>query len=118
MRNQIFKQFKSVGFQFVSFKSFGKNKCLEYKYYPKYFKDKHYTLIIFLSRLQFMDYSDKYDITDIEFRLYIHSNKNDLLNSLCQLPDSTDYYKNLLNELINTYFKNEIREQKFKKILK
>jgi len=82
MRNEIFKKLKKLNV----FSLYGKDKTdagrsFEYKYFPEYMKNTHYTLVIFIH---------KSDLKR-DFRLYLHNNSNGSYNdSYFQISDSCD----------------------------
>ena len=69
--SETLRKFKKIGFEIVKKKS----NCLEYKYYPNYLKDTHYTLVVFSSWCNMM--SEKREPMmkfHTDWRLYEHKN--------------------------------------------
>jgi hypothetical protein len=94
----------------------------EYRYYPSYLGDNHYTLIIFKSNkvvdgnFNTIDYSGK-NFSGNEYRLYIHKNSDgSYVDSPFQISDYNDMTNNLLVKEIMTIFKHEFRILKIKKL--
>lgn len=118
MRNEIFRKIKSLGvFKSHKITKTSVGRGLQYKYYPSYMEDTHYTLIIFIQRMVDGDFNDIGFSRD--FRLYVHNNVDGSFNkSHFQISDSSDWDINYLNEHIDEIFKFEFRANKLKKLSK
>lgn len=101
--------FLEIGFKLVRQKVTEAGYVREYKYYPVYMEDKHYTLIRFTYRYR--------EGSDNDLRLYIHRNEDGgYLESPFQLSDYSDFNKVLIKEHFDRIFLTEIRNQKLEKI--
>jgi hypothetical protein len=120
--SKILTRFKEIGFNFIEFKSTEAGKILEYKYYPNYLSDSHYTLIIFIYWTRIYDLFNKKKMKKkicSDWRLYEHKNENDeFLNTPFQISDYNDSSRNFLNRKITEIFSRELRQIKLKRILK
>lgn len=97
----ILDRFLSVGFRFHSYDEPGAGKAYEYKYYPDYLGDKHFTLIVF-----------KFNSgSGCDWRLYVHYNSDyTYSDSLFQISDYVDWNRNYINNKIDEIFKAELRD--------
>lgn len=88
-----------------------------YKYYPKYLGNNHYTLVIFRTH-DHLYYSDVLgDKSPTEYRLYIHKNEDDsFVKIIFQLSDGSGKNKYNLNTEIKKIFKHELLLLKLKNI--
>jgi len=126
MRNEIYHKLKSIGFQLDKDMKFKSNVGigLNYKYYPEYLGDNHYTLVIFISKNKTKDgYWPMIDEEDTskeyrsrDFRLYIHDKDGKYIDSKFQLSDHCDWNIKCLNKTINEIFYREIRKMKLERI--
>jgi len=99
--------FLEVGFKLVKQEDTEVGYVREYKYYPDYMEDKHYTLVLFTYKKG----------SDNDWRLYIHRNEDgSYVESPFQLSDYTDRNKAIIKEHFNNRFFAEIRNQKLEKI--
>lgn len=105
----LLELFKSLGFTFYKTSNTSAGYCDEFKYYPDYLYDSHYTLVTF---------KHKNNITEqygIEFRLYRHRNDTgSFIESHFQITNYSN--TNIINE-INSLFISELRDIKLNKIL-
>ena len=103
--------FKSLGFVFYKTTNTSAGSSDEFKYYPDYLDDSHYTLVTF---------KHKNNITHqygTEFRLYRHKNvKGSFIESPFQITNSNHNSK-YITEKIDVLFINELRDIKLNKIL-
>jgi hypothetical protein len=106
MRNEIFRRIKGLGVFELDEKTRTKIGIgLHYKYYPRYMRDTHYTLVVFVTRFS------------RDYRLYIHNNCDGSYNdSLFQISDSTNWTIKYLHEEISNVFKVELRKNKLESI--
>jgi len=103
----MINMFLEIGFNLVKQEDTEFGYVREYKYYPDYMEDKHYTLVLFTHKKG----------SDNDWRLYIHRNEDDLyVESPFQLSDFTDRNKVFIKEHFNKIFFVEIRNQKLEKI--
>jgi hypothetical protein len=99
--------FLEIGFKLVKQEDTEVGYVREYKYYPDYMEDKHYTLVRFTYRKG----------NDNDWRLYIHRNEDGgYVDSPFQLSDYTDRNKVFIKEHFDKIFFAEIRNQKLEKI--
>ena len=99
--------FLEIGFKLVRQEDTEVGYVREYKYYPDYMEDKHYTLVRFTYRKG----------NDNDWRLYIHRNEDgSYVDSPFQLSDYTNRNKIIIKEHFDKIFLTEIRNQKLKKI--
>lgn len=99
--------FLEIGFKLVRQEDTEVGYVREYKYYPDYMEDKHYTLVRFTYRKG----------NDNDWRLYIHRNEDgSYVDSPFQLSDYTDKNKVIIKEHFDKIFLTEIRNQKLGKI--
>ena len=99
--------FLEIGFELIKQKDGEVCYEREYKYYPDYMEDRHYTLIRFTYIKE--NYSD--------WRLYIHENKDGrYVESPFQLSDYTDRNKIIIKEYFDKIFFTEIRNQKLEEL--
>lgn len=99
--------FLEIGFKLVRQEDTEVGYVREYKYYPDYMEDKHYTLVRFTYRKG----------NDNDWRLYIHRNEDgSYVDSPFQLSDYTDKNKVIIKEHFDKIFLTEIRNQKLEKI--
>jgi hypothetical protein len=99
--------FLEVGFKLVKQEDTEFGYIREYKYYPDYMGDNHYTLVLFTYKIG----------GDTDWRLYIHRNKDgSYVESPFQLSDFTDRNKVFIKDYFNKIFFAEIRNQKLEKI--
>ena len=104
---KILERFLSIGFRFHSYDEPGAGKAYEYKYYPDYMGDKHYTLIVF----------KHYYSSNNDWRLYIHNNSDvSYVESPMQISDYTDSNRNYINNKIDEIFQSEMRDNKLKEL--
>ena len=95
------ERFLSMGFKFHSYDEPGAGKAYEYKYYPDYMSDTHYTLIVF----------KHYKSDNNDWRLYIHNNSDgSYVESPMQISDYTDSNRNYINNKIGEIFQSEMRD--------
>ena len=105
----ILERFLSIGFRFHSYTEPGAGKAYEYKYYPDYMSDTHYTLIVFKHY--------KYKSDNNDWRLYIHNNSDvSYVESPMQISDYTDSNRNYINNKIDEIFQSEMRDNKLKEL--
>ena len=101
------KKFLTIGFKFHSYDELPAGKVYEYKYYPDYMDDKHYTLVVF----------EHYQCSNKDWRLYIHNNSDgSFLDSPFQINDHSEWNRNYINNMIDEIFKSEIRDMKLKEL--
>lgn len=108
--SEVLDIFKSLGFTFYKSGNTSVGLCDEFKYYPNYLNDSHYTLVTF---------KHKNNITHqygTEFRLYRHRNDN---GSFIESPFQITNYKSNTSIItnINSLFINELRDIKINEIL-
>lgn len=102
------ERFLSIGFKFHSCDEPGAGKAYEYKYYPDYMVDKHYTLVVFKFN------SDSH----CDWRLYIHNNQDyTYSDSIFQVGDHTEWNRNYINNNIDKIFQSEMRDLLLENIL-
>ena len=107
MRNEVFRKIKELNvFTLHKREKTSVGRVFEYKYRPKYMKDTHYTLIIFIH---------KGSLTR-DFRLYLHNKNGSFNKSFFGISDHCDWNINYLSEKINKIFYVEFRNLKLKKI--
>lgn len=95
------ERFLSIGFKFHSYDEPGAGKAYEYKYYPDYMGDTHYTLIVFKNNNSYGK----------DWRLYIHNNSDgSYVESPMQISDYTDSNRNYINNKIDEIFQSEMRD--------
>lgn len=110
--NYFLELFKEIGFTFCKDSNTGIGEVNEYKYYPNYLGDRHYTLIIFKYN------SDIDALSGASFRLYKHKNEGGSFSeSPFQIDTYSEYNINYLFKKINEVFYSELREIKLNKIL-
>lgn len=108
MRNEIFRKIKELNI--FSLHKRGKTsmgRIFEYKYHPRYMKNTHYTLVLFIH---------KNSLTR-DFRLYLHNKNGSFNKSFFQISDHSDWNINFLNEQIDNIFGVEFRNLKLKRLL-
>ena len=99
--------FLEIGFKLVRQEDTEVGYVKEYKYYPDYMEDKHYTLVLFTYRKG----------SGNDWRLYIHRNEDGrYIESTFQLSDYTDRNKVFIKKHFDKIFFAEIRNQKLEKI--
>jgi len=102
----MINMFLEIGFKLVKQEDTEVGYVREYKYYPDYMEDKHYTLVLFTYKKG----------SDNDWRLYIHKNSGGFVESLFQLSDFTNQNKNHIKDCFNKIFFAEIRNKKLEKI--
>jgi hypothetical protein len=104
----IIDQFTSFGFKLHSCETTEVGTINEFKYFPSYLEDTHYTLVLF-------DYH-KHDHAD--HRLYMHNNSDgSYVSSFYQMSNSTDWNQNYIRENIEEIYTTEIRMATINEIL-
>jgi len=117
--SETLSKFKKIGFKCKKKSSTTIGKYLEYKYYPNYLKDAHYTLVVFLSWCRMMSVKGESMKIHTVWRLYEHKNVDgSFVSSLFQISDYNDFGKKYIQEKITETFWRELREIKLKRILK
>jgi len=111
MDNKILIKILNIGFEYINREYNGFGLVEEYRYYPKYFKDEHYTLIVFRND------GKKNIMTDTDYNLYIHKNLDDsFVKSIFQCS-----FKSYVHKYIDNIFETEIlrykRKNKLNRIL-
>lgn len=102
------EKFLSIGFKFHCYNELGAGKTYEYKYYPDYMDDKHYTLVVF----------QHYQSSNKDWRLYVHNNSDgSFFDSHMQISDHADWNRNYINNMIDEIFKSEMRDLLLENIL-
>jgi len=98
---KLLDRFLSVGFKFHSYDEPGAGKAYEYKYYPDYLGDKHYTLVVF-----------KFNSgSRCDWRLYVHNNSDyTYVDSIFQIGDWTDSNRDYISSQIDKIFNAELRD--------
>jgi alpha-L-fucosidase len=118
--SDVINLMETIGFKFnKSYDNNGETKmagvAYEYKYYPEYFTDKHYTLILFYSTIESLE--SKKILTITEHRLYIHNSDGSYNDSPYQLSSWSKDNRNYIMEKINKIFSLELRDQKLNKLI-
>lgn len=105
--------FINIGFEYTRTYMPGAGWVREFKYYPSYMGDNHYTLILFT-------YGKIDEIKDdTEYRLYIHRNINgEYVNSPFQEGYYSDFIKDDLKDKFEKLFYVELRDQRIDEVLK
>lgn len=86
-------EFIKIGFIFYRVVDGTHENCIEYKYYPKYYKDKHYTLVFYAGD---------------DYRLYTHRNiDGHFIDSPFQISTHREYGRVRLIEKLSEVFKEE-----------
>ena len=98
--------FLKIGFRFFSYDEPGAGKAYEYKYYPDYLDDKHYTLIVFK-----VYYSESLD-----WRLYVHNTDGSFNDSIFQISDGCESNINFIYNKIYKTFVLEMRDIKLQEL--
>lgn len=109
---------ESIGFTFYkSSSNFGRlSISYEYKYYPTYFTDKHYTLLLFCDICSYK--GGLVDKTKIDHRLYIHKNLDgSFYSSPYQISSSSEDNQKRIIEEINKIFSLELRDKKLNELI-
>lgn len=122
---KIFKEFKKLkGFKFNKYEGDGlAGKSLEYKYYPSYMKDTHYTMIIFSTHcLRIYHGMTEENVISKDYRLYIHKNSDgSFVDSPFQQSHITEsdakYVLDGLHEEFEKEYHDIDRKQKLKTII-
>jgi hypothetical protein len=98
---KLLDRFLSVGFKFYRYDEPGAGKAYEYKYYPDYLGDKHYTLVVF-----------KFNSgSGCDWRLYVHNNSDyKYVDSIFQIGDWTDSNRDYISSQIDKIFNAELRD--------
>jgi hypothetical protein len=98
---KLLDRFLSVGFKFHSYDEPGAGKAYEYKYYPDYMGDRHYTLVVF-----------KFNSgSGCDWRLYVHNNSDyKYVDSIFQIGDWTDSNRDYISSQIDKIFNAELRD--------
>lgn len=119
----IIERLKQIGFEFH--REYNKTdegrpmagNAIEYKYYPKYLDNKHYTLLLFETR-NWVDINfEEIDKMTVDHRMYIHLNDGRFSQSLYQICSDSEWQKNFILDSINKLFASEIRNQKINKLI-
>ncbi len=121
----IIKLLETIGFRFykssTNFASLTDAISFEYKYYPKYFIDWHYTLILFSSGAYYYQKGiplEENKTTIIDHRLYIHQNLGgSYIDSPYQISSSSETNQKKIIEEIHKIFVLELRDQKLNQLI-
>lgn len=111
-RNDILRLLQIIGFYRHEVKRTESGMVNEYKYYSPLLSEKHYTMVTYQSHKS----------NDVDFRLYVHTNKN---GAYCSSPFQISTYSKhnrilILKSLTNIFEKELIcytRENKLKELL-
>jgi hypothetical protein len=106
-------RFLDIGFKQSSPETWsGSGWSMEFKYYPDYLVDNHYTLVTFT-------YGEESGIKEnTKYRLYIHTNLDrKYVGFEFDISYDTDWNKNHLDNKLNELFKFELRDSKLKELL-
>jgi hypothetical protein len=106
--NEFLKLFSEIGFKHIEERFTEIGIVNDYKYYPIYLQPNHYTLITFCM---------KNNPSDLDYRLYIHSETGKFVDSPFQINPSLLRVPTLFNEEIEKQFKAEMRDIKINQIL-
>lgn len=117
----IIKLMESIGFKFhnnsIMNKDMKYGTAHKYKYYPDYFTDKHYTLILFSNDKVLLNGSLS-PVTFVDHRLYIHKNSDGSYHdSPYQINSYSENNKKYIIEKINKIFSIELRDQKLNELI-
>ncbi len=123
----LLNKFKNIGFEYINTKSPvklldeipthpNKDDCdvivNEYRYYPSYFTDQHYTLVLVRTVVTYLITQKRADEFNYEFRLYIYSN----LDGKCLKSIFQTQYIPTIEEIVNDLFQSELRDSKLREI--
>jgi predicted peptidase len=101
------EKFTNIGFVQIGITHPGAGWAIEYKYYPDYFVDKHYTLVVFSHG----DTNSEINYDTADYRLYTHHNvTGENVDCVFQLAPDNEWRRNHLNERFREVFKQECRE--------
>lgn len=99
-----------------------KVKCTEYKYYPDYLLEKHYTLLVVTheaTEIRFNgDPSPLGTREKIDYRLYTHNLDGSFHDSIFQMSYESDWDIEYIDKCFNDLFKSELIKKKREDILK
>ena len=119
---RLIQYMQSIGFEYASTRYTSEKKMgetEEWKYYPSYMDDKHYTLVLYhhLGPIS----SDRRDPEELrsylEHRLYIHYNDGGrYFDSLYQMSGGYEWSQKLIMK-VNNIFVNEVRDITLNQIL-
>ena len=99
--------FLEIGFELVGQEDTEVGYVRDYKYYPSYMGDNHYTLVRFTYRKG----------GDNDWRLYIHKNSDgSYVDSLFQITDYLEWNKVLIKKYFDRIFFIEIRDKKLEEL--
>lgn len=100
------EKFTDIGFKEVKRDYPGAGWAVEYKYYPEYLAPNHYTLIVFSHGPK----TKKIDFESGEYRLYIHNEAGEFVDSKFQVSLYTEGHRKYVNDKFQEIFKPERRE--------
>jgi len=107
LNKSFLDRFLEIGFTKYKDGTTSIGKSSEYKYYPDYLGDNHYTLVTFTH----------YTSLDTDYRLYIHSANGGFVDSIFQLSGGKDWNDNYLNKKFDEIFVREVRDVKLNNII-
>jgi len=113
----ILETMTQIGFNFYQKLEVTHGTLFEYKYYPKYFNDRHFTLILFEGNVVDIHFEKITDEKIIDHRLYIHNSDGSFNASAYQINSHSEWNKKLIIKKINDIFVSEIRNQKLTNLL-
>lgn len=107
--NKILNLMLEIGFKFVNTTRTEDGMFHNYKYYPEYLQNKHYTFVLFVYR----------HYASCDHRLYVHRNDTGtFIESIFQQSNFSNLNRIIIRDCINDKFVSELRVITIKNIIK